>query len=148
MRIRSFHIAAGLLVGLLVVGSALADESPSQAPYGSGNANKSHGVIGISLHVGAEHVGDPAVLYVGMVHPQGPAHQAGLRHGDEIVSVDGLAVTGKSYEQVIQMIRGEAGTVVKLGVRGENGLRELSVTRVAGDKLPKGPGGSHGSPGR
>lgn len=146
MQIPGVHITAGLMVGLLVVGSALADQSPNQAPYGTGDDGKSRGVIGISLHVGAEHVGDPAVLYVGMVHPQGPAHQAGLRHGDEVVSVDGTAVTGKSYEQVVHMIRGEAGTVVKLGVRAENGLRELAVTRVAGDKLPKGPAGSHGNP--
>ena len=146
MQIPGVHIAAGMMMGLLAVGSALAGQSPSQAPYGSGDDSKSRGVIGISLQMGAEHVGDPAVLYVGMVHPQGPAHQAGLRHGDEVVSVDGTAVTGKSHEQVVTMIRGEAGTVVKLGVRAENGLRELSVTRVAGDKLPRGPAGSHGNP--
>lgn len=148
MRIPSIHIAAGLMMGLLVVGSALADQSPNQAPYGTGDDSKSRGVIGISLHVGAERIGDPAVLYVGMVHPQGPAHQAGLRHGDEVVSVDGAAVTGKSYEQVVKMIRGEAGTVVKLGVKDEKGLHELSVERVAGDKLPRGPAGSHGNPER
>ena len=35
------------------------------------------------------------------------------------MSVDGTAVTGKSYEQVVKMIRGEAGTIVKLGVKGD-----------------------------
>jgi len=50
--------------------------------------------------------------------------------------VDGTAVAGKSYEQVVKMIRGQAGTVVKLGVKGEGGTRELSITRVASDKLP------------
>lgn len=149
MRTRSFHIAAGLLMGLLLTGLALADESSSQVPYGHGTDTKMHqGVIGIVLQIGAERIGDPAILYVGMVHPQGPAQQAGLQHGDEIVSVDGTTVTGKSYEQVVHMIRGEVGTVVKLGVRGENGLRELSITRVADDKLPKGTTGPHGSPAR
>jgi predicted metalloprotease with PDZ domain len=147
MRIGTFHIAAGLLMGLLLTGSALANESSSQVPYGHGTDAKLYqGVIGIALQIGAERIGDPAILYIGMVHPQGPAHQAGLRHGDEVVSVDGTTVTGKSYEQVVHMIRGEAGTVVKLGVRAESGLRELAVTRVAGDKLPKGPAGSHGNP--
>lgn len=147
MRISTLQITAGLLVSLVVAGSALADQSSNQAPYRHGeDPQLPHGVIGVSLQVGAERIGDPAVLYVGMVHPQGPAHQAGLRHGEEVVTVDGTAVTGKSYEQVIHMIRGEAGTVVKLGIRGENGLRELAVTRVAGDKLPKGPTGSHGNP--
>jgi hypothetical protein len=43
------------------------------------------------------------------------------------------------------MIRGEAGTVVKVGVKDEKGLHELSIERVAGDKLKR-PEGSHGRP--
>jgi C-terminal processing protease CtpA/Prc len=145
MRISSIHLTVGLIMSFLVAGSAMADQSTIQAPYGHGEETKlPNGVIGISLQIGAERIGDPAVLYVGMVHPEGPAHQAGLRHGNEVVSVDGTAVTGKIYEQVVHMIRGEAGTIVKLGVRAENGLRELSVTRVASDKLPRGPAGSQG----
>jgi C-terminal processing protease CtpA/Prc len=149
MQIRRFHIAAGLLIGFLVTGSALADQPLSQPPSGHGaDAKSPQGVIGIALQIGAERIGDPAILYVGMVHPEGPAHQAGLQHGDEVVSVDGIAVTGKSYEQVVHMVRGEVGAVVKLGVRGESGLRELSVTRVASEKLPKGPARMHGNPAR
>jgi len=147
MRISSIHIAAGLMIGLLVTGVAMADQHTSQAHYGhKDDAKLPHGVIGISLQVGAERIGDPAILYVGMVHPGGPAHKAGIRHGDEVVSVDGTTVTGKSYEQVVKMIRGEAGTVVKVGVKDEKGLHELSVERVASDKLPKGPAESHGIP--
>lgn len=150
MRIRSIHIAAGVMVGLLLTGAAwAADQPPGQAPYGHGDdAKLPNGVIGVSLQIGAERIGDPAVLYVGMVHPEGPAQQAGLRHGDEVVTVDGTAVSGKTYEQVVKMIRGEAGTIVKLGVKGDGGSRELSITRVASDKLPKGPSGSHGAPSR
>lgn len=122
-----------------------AESSATPSPYAHGDeAALPSGVIGVSLQVGAERIGDPAVLYVGMVHPEGPAHQAGLAHGDEIVAVDGTATAGKTYEQVVKMIRGTVGTVVKLGVKGEGGMRELSITRVAGDKLPKGPTGPHG----
>jgi C-terminal processing protease CtpA/Prc len=146
MKISGFHIAAALMMGLVVTASAMADQSTNQAPYGHGDdARLPNGVIGISLQVGAERIGDPAILYVGMVHPEGPAHQAGLRHGDEITSVDGTPVRGKSYEQVVKMIRGEAGTVVKVGVKDEKGLHELSIERVAGDKLKR-PEGSHGRP--
>lgn len=150
MRIKSIHIATGVMMGLLLAGAAVAADQPmSQTPYAHGDEAKlPNGVIGLSLHVWAERIGDPAVLYVGMVRPEGPAQQAGLRHGDEIMSVDGTAVTGKSYEQVVKMIRGEAGTIVKLGVKGDADTREISITRVASDKLPKGPVGSHGSPAR
>lgn len=102
------------------------------------------GVIGVSLHVGAERVGDTAVLVVAHVLPDGPAQQAGLKQGDELTTVDGVAVTGKTYEQVALMVRGEPGSVVKLGVKGKDGTREISVTRVAGQSLYKGPMGSHG----
>ena len=149
MRIPSILVASGMMMGLLLTGSAMADPHMNQAYYGDkGGAKLPNGVIGISLQVRAERIGDPAILYVGMVHPEGPAHQAGLGHGDEVVSVDGTPVKGKRYEDVVGMIRGEPGTAVKVGVKGENGLRELSITRVSGEKLPKGPTGSHGSPAR
>jgi predicted metalloprotease with PDZ domain len=106
------------------------------------------GVIGVSLHVGAERVGDTAVLYIAHVLPEGPAQQAGLKQGDEVTTVDGAVVTGKTYEQVALMVRGAPGSMVKLGVKGEGGLREISVTRVAGQSLYKGQMGSHGSSSR
>ena len=121
--------------------------SQTQRPHGD-DANLPNGVIGVSLHVGAERIGDPALLYVAHVHPEGPAQQAGLKHGDEVVTVNGAAVTGKTYEQVVKMVRGEAGTAVKLGVKGEGGLRELAITRIASEKLYKGEMGSHGGPAR
>ena len=102
------------------------------------------GVIGVSLHVGAEHVGDKAVLYIAHVLPEGPAQKVGLKQGDELTTVDGVSVTGKTYEQVALMVRGEPGTVVKLGVKREGETREVSVTRAAGQSLYKGPMGSHG----
>ena len=150
MKTKRIHIAAGVMMGLLLTGAVgAADQPESQAPSVQGdNAKLPNGVIGISLQIGAERIGDPAVLFVGMVHPAGPAHLAGLRHGDEIMSVDGTTVTGKSYEQVVKMIRGEAGTIVKLGVKGEGSTREVSITRVASDKLSRGPAGSHGGPAR
>lgn len=60
------------------------------------------------------------------------------------MTVNGAAVTGKTYEQVIKMVRGEAGTGVKLGVKGEEGVREIAITRIAGERLYRGEMGSHG----
>ncbi len=121
--------------------------SQIQRPHGN-EANLPNGVIGVSLHVGAERIGEPASLYVAHVHPEGPAQQAGLTHGDEVVTVNGAPVAGKTYEQVVKMVRGEAGTAVTLGVKGEGGLRELTMTRIASDTLYRGEMGSHGGPAR
>jgi predicted metalloprotease with PDZ domain len=125
------------------------DKSGSQAQrlYGD-DPNLPKGVIGVSLHIGAEKIGDPASLYVNHVHPEGPAQQAGLKHGDEVVTVNGAAVAGKTYEQVIQMVRGEAGTAVKLGIKGDGAVREITITRIAAEKLYKGEMGPHGRPAR
>jgi len=38
------------------------------------------------------------------VAPSGPADRAGLSTGDQIVSVNGQPVMGKSYSQVIELI--------------------------------------------
>ena len=121
--------------------------SQAQRPHGD-DADLPNGVIGVSLHVGAERIGDPASLYVAHVHPEGPAQQAGLKHGDEVVTVNDAAVTGKTYEQVIKMVRGEAGTTVKLGVKGDGGLREIAITRIAEEKLYKSGMGPHSGPAR
>ena len=114
------------------------EKAGAPAPTFGLEATIPDGVIGVSLHVGAERVGDTAVLYVAHVLPDGPAEKAGLKPGDELTTVDGVAVTGKTYEQVALMVRGEPGSVVKLGVKSEGGPREVSVTRVSGQTLYKG----------
>jgi membrane-associated protease RseP (regulator of RpoE activity) len=130
------------------VRAAAAEEQDAGAPHRSDEEERQlpKGVIGVALHVGAERIGDPARLYVAYVHPQGPAHQASVRHGDEVLAVDGAPVAGKTYEQVILMVRGEPGKAVTLTVKGEQGERALSIVRVAGESLStvpiQSPGGS------
>jgi C-terminal processing protease CtpA/Prc len=125
------------------------DKSESQAQRPHADANLPNGVIGLSLHVGAERIGDPTSLYVAHVHPAGPAQQGGLKHGDEVVTINGEAVTGKTYEEVVKMVRGEPDTAVKLGVKGkaDGDVREIAITRISGEQLyKKGEMGSHGKP--
>lgn len=136
-------VLAGMVCACLLGGQLQAADRSDQAPITTQGerTHKSEGVVGISLHIGAERVGDPASLYIGKVHREGPAYQAGLRHGDELINVDGAPVSGKSYEQVAQMIRGEVGSTVKLQVkrRDEESPRDIAVTRVAGNNLAKRP---------
>ena len=122
-------------------------DSRTQRSHGD-DAPLPKGVIGVSLHVGAERIGDPASLYVAHVHPEGPAQHAGLKHGDEVVTVNGAAVVGKTYEQALQMVRGEVGTAVKLGVKGDGAVREIAIMRITIEKLYRGEMGSHGVPAR
>ena len=60
-----------------------------------------------------------------------PAEAAGVRAGDEIVSVDGDPVEGRTLDSVTAQVRGQAGTDVTLGLlRGETEL-SVTITRAA-----------------
>jgi C-terminal processing protease CtpA/Prc len=93
------------------------------------------GIIGVAIHLSAHRVGDPARLYIRAIHPEGPAAKVGLEHGDEILAVDGNTLNGKTYEQVIRMIRGDIGQTVRLQVNGARGNREVTVPRISEETL-------------
>ncbi len=61
-----------------------------------------------------------------------PAHRAGIKAGDRIVTVDGRPTTGISLDQAVEQITGPKGTQVVLGIRtpGEDDLRKLTLTRA------------------
>jgi carboxyl-terminal processing protease len=61
-----------------------------------------------------------------------PAKEAGIRPGDIIVSVDGEELSkGDNIYEVVEMIRGEAGTTVTLEVlhKGDMQATEIEITR-------------------
>ncbi len=88
------------------------------------------GIVGLALHLTARRVGDSAQLIIRAVHPSGPAARAGIMHGEEISSVNGQSLTGKTYQEAVGIIRGEIGTSVRLGLRGLQGERIISIIRV------------------
>ncbi|MDR7452398.1 MAG: S41 family peptidase [Armatimonadota bacterium] len=57
-----------------------------------------------------------------------PAARAGLKAGDRIVVVDGVATRGMSLQEAVTRIRGKEGTPVRLRIR--RGEAELDVTIV------------------
>ncbi|MEK7483793.1 MAG: PDZ domain-containing protein, partial [Planctomycetota bacterium] len=63
--------------------------------------------------------------------PSGPAAQAGILHGDDLIQIDGKLLASLSQEEVISHIRGPRGTQVKflLQRKGENEPRLIVVTR-------------------
>lgn len=111
-----------------------APTNPHASPPGP-NTPMPSGIVGIAMHVTAGRIGDPAQLIIRAVHPSGPAARAGLTHGEEIMTVDGELVAGKTYMEVVGLIRGESGSSVKLGLRGPQGERTLSLMRVSEEML-------------
>ncbi len=59
-----------------------------------------------------------------------PASEAGLRPGDAITAVDGTTTTGRTLEQISQMIRGNEGTSVVLMIRRAGVEPSQPVTMV------------------
>lgn len=62
----------------------------------------------------------------------GPAEKAGLQAEDIIYSIDGTKVTGEDLSEVLAMIKGEAGTDVKLQIirSGEGDYLDFTLTRA------------------
>jgi len=62
--------------------------------------------------------------------PDSPAKTAGVQAGDKILKIDETITAGLSADEAVNLIRGEAGTVVRLTlVRGKEKSFEVSLTR-------------------
>ena len=90
----------------------------------------------------------PRGLIVVSVFPNTPAAEAGMEEGERIISVDGTPIGDRPIDAVVEMIKGEEGTDVTLGlVGGSKGRREVTMTRkrielpnVESKLLPDGAG--------
>lgn len=67
--------------------------------------------------------------YVDRVPEGTAAHGAGIRPGDELVSVDGRRAVGKSPAQLAAELRGRDGTLVVLVVERKKTKRKLNLIR-------------------
>jgi carboxyl-terminal processing protease len=68
-------------------------------------------------------------LKINQVYAGSPAQRGGLHAGDLIVSVNGRSLAGKSSDQSTALIKGPAGTSVRLGVADGDGTREVTLKR-------------------
>lgn len=59
-----------------------------------------------------------------------PGARAGLRRGDRVVAVDGRNVTHLHLDEVVSLIRGPAGTQVRLTIEREQRKFDVNLTRA------------------
>lgn len=72
----------------------------------------------------------PEGLIIVSVLENTPAARAGMEKGERIISVEGEPVADKPLEQIVELIKGDEGTDVTLGLAGgSKGKRELTLTR-------------------
>jgi carboxyl-terminal processing protease len=95
------------------------------------------GLSGTFVGVGAVLDQQGSSIFVTRVLHDSPAERAGMKAGDEIVSVDGVAVSGLTREEVVGKVRGQEETPVTLVLKSPGGTtRSLTITRAKLD-LPQ-----------
>ncbi len=62
-----------------------------------------------------------------------PADKAGLKPGDQIISVDGQSAVGRTIEQMEEVMRGFPGTTMNLVIRRPSVKEDLNITVTRGD---------------
>lgn len=100
-----------------------AEEYESLLDSGDGN------FVGIGVH--ASYDIDTMGIYIFGVIPDSPAEKAGLQKGDIIINVEDIEADSKNYYAMLDAVRGEPGTDVKLGVLRNGERIEFTVTRNA-----------------
>ncbi|MEQ1905814.1 MAG: S41 family peptidase [Pirellulaceae bacterium] len=95
---------------------------------------------GIGMHIDLDE--EAKMLVVLAPIPSGPASEAGLRPGDELVSIDDKPVDFTKRNEVVRMIRGPSGSSAKITVRRAGQeltfnvpRRPIDVPSVQGDWL-------------
>jgi carboxyl-terminal processing protease len=73
---------------------------------------------------------DSCVLVVVAPLEGSPAQEAGLQAGDVVTAVNGESVNGKTLDEAVKVVRGEAGTDVTLTIRRDQESLELTITRA------------------
>lgn len=70
-------------------------------------------------------------VFVSMVINNGPAANAGIEIGDEVITAAGVPVVDKTNDELNQLVRGQAKTNVLLGIKknGNDSVEEVSVVR-------------------
>jgi C-terminal processing protease CtpA/Prc len=92
------------------------------------------GVIGVTLGVADATVeakpDSKGPFVIKKVQENSAAAKAGLKPGDVIDTVDGVKITGKTLEEVANIVRGPGATLLKLGVLRRGEAVDLKIVRA------------------
>ncbi len=80
--------------------------------------------------IGAVLTQDGGQAAIRSVVPGSPAQKAGIRAGDVLLSVNGVATNNLSLEQTVERIRGQAGTRVNMKIDRMGNVLSFSVLRT------------------
>jgi len=84
---------------------------------------------GIGAYIAVRPLPEPHVVILSAM-PESPAEKAGLKAHDSILAIDGVPVRAEEGTDVVQRIRGPAGSRVTLQVRSPGKpVREVALTR-------------------
>lgn len=86
------------------------------------------GQSSLGLRLGA---GRRGTVIVAALVPDGPAAQAGLREGDQLLSIDGYAVSARRIIDAAELLEGLPGTEVTLLLRRGNQRHTVTLLRSA-----------------
>lgn len=92
--------------------------------------------FGIGTSIGDHQVGDVTSTYIMETFNNSPAARAGLRYGDRIVAVNGESMSGKSYHDVRERIRGPQGTKVSITIE-HAATRQQETVEITRDAVPQ-----------
>lgn len=88
------------------------------------------GFGGVGVVIGQETTGQKRALAL-WIAQGGPADRAGIQSGDVIATINGTSTGGMAIKQISALLRGEPGTVVRVGIErnGEALADPISITR-------------------
>lgn len=99
--------------------------TPKEADVFMGSITGVFGGVGIAMEISGDYI------LVSKVFSASPAEKAGILQGDKIVEANGKSLLKVLPDDAAAVIKGEAGTKVKLGVlrNGTSGIKYIEVTR-------------------
>ncbi len=117
----------GIYTGMVALSTDRYSRYISAEDYESYKINTEGNYVGI----GVKTTIDPEdySIYIYSVYENSPAADAGLMTGDRVIRVNDVPVSYENYDEAIALIRGEAGSSVKLSIKRGDDVSDKTVVR-------------------